>query len=248
MLKLGLFGSTGKMGQAIQQVLDQESKVQMLAAYSSSSSLDDLEKNGKDIDAFIDFSKSAAFLKHLSWAVHFKRPILIGTTGISETDYQAIEKASEQIPVLYAANTSLGVTVLSILVEQAAKILPLSFDIEICETHHRHKIDVPSGTALLLGEAAACGRQENLPSCQQIRSAKRKAGEIGFASMRGGHMIGDHAVHFLGDEESITLEHRGFSRHLFAKGALQAVLWLSQQKPGCYTMKDALKSSLFNGH
>lgn len=195
-------------------------------------------------DVLIDFSSPSALEGNLDAAVAAGKPIVVGTTGLEERHHWLIDKAAESIPVLQTGNTSLGVTLLAHLVREAASRLGEDWDIEIVETHHRMKVDAPSGTALLLGEAAATGRQitlaDNASRGRDGITGKREAGTIGFAALRGGTVAGDHTVHFLADNERLALSHLAENRSIFAKGAVRAAQWLLGQKPGRYTMPEVL--------
>lgn len=194
----------------------------------------------------IDFSNAAAAGPHLADCVAAGVPLLIGTTGLSrEFELQASEAAA-RIALLVAANTSVGVNLLLELVRQAAQALDSGYDIEIAERHHRHKADAPSGTALALGEAAAAARGVTLASAavfsRQGQTGERRGGQIGFAVQRGGDVVGEHTVAFLGEGESVSLSHRATDRAVFARGALVAASWLARQPPGRYTMRDVFFS------
>lgn len=191
-------------------------------------------------DVLIDFSAPDALADHLKAARDAGRPIVIGTTGLSAEHHALIDAASRELAVLQAANTSLGVNLLSALVEQAAARLGPDWDIEIVEMHHRHKVDAPSGTALLLGQAAARGRGLSLPAPDLDRNGKREEGAIGFASLRGGSVAGDHQVILATEGERLEFGHRAESRAIFARGALKAALWLRDQPAGRYRMADVL--------
>jgi 4-hydroxy-tetrahydrodipicolinate reductase len=169
-------------------------------------------------------------------------PILIGTTGLDDSADRRISEASRQIAVLRAANTSLGVALLAELTERAARVLGQDWDIEIAETHHRTKADAPSGTALMLGEAAARGRGTELKPerGRDGTGLKRAAGAIGFASLRGGTAAGDHDVLFLGPDERLILSHRAENRMIFARGALAAARFLVGKPVGLYSMRDVI--------
>jgi 4-hydroxy-tetrahydrodipicolinate reductase len=172
-------------------------------------------------------------------------PILIGTTGLDELAEQRIAAAAKKVAVLRAANTSLGVALLAELVERAAQVLGPDWDIEVAETHHRMKSDAPSGTALLLGEAASRGRGVAL-NAERGRNGtglKRTRGSIGFASLRGGTVAGDHDVMFLGPDERLILSHRAESRMIFARGALAAARFLVGKPAGLYSMRDVIGAS-----
>ena len=195
-------------------------------------------------DALVDFSAPAALESNLHAAVGAGIPILVGTTGLEERHHAAIDSAALAIPVLQTGNTSLGVTLLAHLVKEAAARLGPDWDVEILEMHHRTKVDAPSGTALLLGEAAAEGRGIDFfapeSPARHGHTGPRERGTIGFASLRGGTVAGDHDVIFAGPEEMITLSHRAENRMIFARGAVRAALWLMNQKPDRYTMPQVL--------
>lgn len=205
----------------------------------------DLPRALREADVAIDFSRPEASAVHLAACRAAGTALLIGTTGISEALSEAqLEQAAREIPLLVAPNTSLGVTLLSELVRQAAQALPIAFDIEIHETHHRMKRDAPSGTALALGRAAAEGRgirfEEALSEAGASRSGARRPGAIGFAVTRGGDVAGEHDVRFLGPGEQLLLGHRATDRAVFARGALTAAAWLAHQPAGRYAMRDIL--------
>jgi 4-hydroxy-tetrahydrodipicolinate reductase len=192
----------------------------------------------------VDFSSPHALESNLSACIAAGKPIVIGTTGLEERHHWLIDDAAQDIAALQTGNTSLGVTMLAALVREAASRLGPDWDIEIVEAHHRMKVDAPSGTALLLGEAAAAGRHVDLASHSErgrdgITGARRE-GAIGFASLRGGTIAGDHQIYFAGNEESITLSHRAENRMIFARGAVKAACWLQAQNPGRYTMPQVL--------
>ena len=193
-------------------------------------------------DVLVDFSAPGALQKSLGRAVSAAIPILIGTTGLDELADQRIATAAKDVAVLRAANTSLGVALLGELVERAARVLGPDWDVEIAETHHRMKADAPSGTALLLGEAAARGRGNalNAERGRDGTGLKRAPGSIGFASLRGGTVAGDHDVMFLGPDERLLLSHRAENRAIFARGALAAARFLVGQPAGLYSMRDVI--------
>lgn len=195
-----------------------------------------------ECDVLIDFSAPAALQASLDRAVSSGVPILIGTTGLDESADERIAAAAKQVAVLRAPNTSLGIAVLAQLVERAARVLGPEWDIEIAETHHRMKADAPSGTALLLGESAARGRGTHL-NAERGRDGtglKRKEGAIGFASLRGGTVAGEHDVMFLGENEQLVLSHRAENRMIFARGALAAARFLAGRPAGLYSMRDVV--------
>jgi len=195
-------------------------------------------------DVLIDFSAPAGLQASLDRAVSCRIPVLVGTTGLDETADERIAEASQKTAVLRAANTSLGVALLTDLVERAARVLGPDWDIEIAEIHHRMKADAPSGTALLLGEAAAKGRGTALEA-ERARlgtGLQRRRGAIGFASLRGGTVAGDHDVLFLGPDERLILSHKAESRTIFARGALAAARFLVGKPAGLYSMRDVIEA------
>jgi 4-hydroxy-tetrahydrodipicolinate reductase len=226
-LRITLFAPNGRMGQAIAAAVAEDPAFALDA------------DNG---DVLVDFSAPSALQASLDRAVSAGVPILIGTTGLDDLAGHRIAAAAEKVAVLRAANTSLGVALLSDLVERAAGVLGPDWDVEILDIHHRMKADAPSGTALVLGEAAARGRGTELKAERGRDGAnlKREPGAIGFASLRGGTVAGDHDVHFLGPEERLILSHRAESRAIFARGALVAARFLAGQPAGLYSMRDVI--------
>jgi 4-hydroxy-tetrahydrodipicolinate reductase len=208
----------------------------------------DLESVLRAVDVAIDFSSPLVTQSNLAACRAARKALLIGTTGFSPDLTPAFREAAKDIPLLVAPNTSIGVTLLIELVREAAKALPPQFDIEIIEAHHRMKRDAPSGTAIALGCAAAEGRDQPLESLAGEASSRcgassrggraRRDGEIGFAVVRGGDIVGEHQVLFAGIGESLTLGHRATDRAIFARGALQAAAWLALQPAGEYFMRD----------
>jgi 4-hydroxy-tetrahydrodipicolinate reductase len=195
-------------------------------------------------DVLVDFSAPAALQASLDRAISANIPVLVGTTGLKDEHLAAIDEAAKRVPVLRAPNTSLGVNLLRLLVEQAATRLSAAWDIEILEMHHRAKVDAPSGTALLLAQAAAQARGKTLPELARFdrfgEPHAREPGTIGFASLRGGSVAGEHAVIFATDGERIELGHRADSRMIFARGALAAARFLVGKPAGLYSMQDVI--------
>ena len=195
-------------------------------------------------DAVIDFTVPAATVAHAKVAAEKGVSMVIGTTGLDPQQTAAIHEAAKKVPILWAANMSLGINILLALVEKTASMLDPSYDIEVLEMHHRHKIDAPSGTALALGRAAATGRQVKLEDVwrksRDGHTGARPSGEIGFATLRGGEEVGVHTVMFAAAGERLELSHRSFSRETYAAGAIHAAQWLAGKKPGLYGMKDVL--------
>ena len=228
-LRLALFASRGRMGQAISDAAAEDGGVEIVA-------------DGGDV--LVDFSAPAALQASLARATMARTPLLIGTTGLDGRADAEIAEAAREVAVLRAANTSLGVALMSDLVERAARVLGAGWDIEILEMHHRMKADAPSGTALALGEAAARGRGIDLASnAERGRDGigmVRPDGAIGFAALRGGTVAGDHDVIFAGPEERLILSHRAESRAIFARGAIAAARFLKGKPAGLYSMRDVI--------
>lgn len=195
-------------------------------------------------DVLVDFSAPSALQTSLDRAVSAAVPIVIGTTGLDDLADRRIAAAAKDVAVLRAANTSLGVALLAELVERAASVLGPGWDIEIAETHHRDKADAPSGTALALGDAAARGRgaEAKAERGRDGTGLKRDTGAIGFASLRGGTVAGDHDVLFLGPDERLILSHRAESRMIFARGALAAARFIAGKPAGLYSMRDVIEA------
>lgn len=241
MAAIGIIGRDGRMGQAI-----------VTAIEASDHTLAGGVDKGEDVagladrsEALIDFSAPTALEANLHAAIGAGVPLLIGTTGLDESHHRAIDGAARAVPILQTGNTSLGVTMLARLAREAAGALGPDWDIEIVEMHHRRKVDAPSGTALLLGEAAARGRGIDLAeNCERGRdghTGARSKGAIGFASLRGGTVAGEHSVILAGENERIVLNHVAEDRALFARGALTGATWLIGKEPGRYTMEDVLE-------
>ncbi|PBC05574.1 4-hydroxy-tetrahydrodipicolinate reductase [Mesorhizobium sp. WSM3860] len=196
-------------------------------------------------DGVLDFTAPGASVEFAGYAAQARIVHVIGTTGCSADDDAKIAAAARHATIVKSGNMSLGVNLLAVLVEQAARALDAQdFDIEILEMHHRHKVDAPSGTALLLGEAAAMGRaialKDNSVRVRDGHTGVRKAGTIGFATLRGGSVVGEHSVILAGTGERITLSHQAEDRAIFARGAVKAALWARGKKPGLYSMRDVL--------
>ena len=240
MTAIGILGSGGRMGRAIGDAL---------AGYGATLA-GGIDAGGDPgplaiaADVLVDFTVPGALAANLAAARTAGTPILIGTTGLNTAHHRLIDEATAEIAVLQTGNTSLGVTLLARLVREAAARLDSSWDIEIVEMHHRAKVDAPSGTAQLLGEAAARGRGTTLSDVSVIGraglSGDRAEGTIGIASLRGGSVAGDHQVIFAGPGERIELGHRAEDRAIFASGAITAALWLAGRTPGRYSMAEVL--------
>lgn len=240
MTKIGIIGSNGRMGMALVDAIYEAG-----AAHAGGVDQgDDLAALVAASDVLVDFSSPKALAVNLDACVKAGRAIVVGTTGLEASHHIAIDDAAKVIPVLQTGNTSLGVNMLAHLVREAASRLGEDWDIEIVEMHHRHKVDAPSGTALLLGQAAAKGRGIELESNSERGrdgiTGARETGAIGFASLRGGSVAGDHDVIFAADDERIELIHRAENRMIFARGAVKAALWLKGQPAGRFDMKAVL--------
>lgn len=240
MARIGIIGSAGRMGQALALAIAN-------AGHELAGGIDvggDPQGLARASDVLVDFSSPHALEANLDAAVAAGVPMMVGTTGLEERHHFLVDHAAESIAVLQTGNTSLGVTLLAHLVREAASRLGEDWDIEVVETHHRMKVDAPSGTALLLGQAAAEGRGIDLAeSSERGRdgiTGARRPGSIGFASLRGGSVAGDHTVHFLADNERIALSHLAENRAIFARGAVRACQWLIGKPAGRYTMPQVL--------
>ena len=255
MIRVGIVAVTGRMGTLICQEIAKDSHFQIVAATTSPSNpklgetissnvrlTADADSLFSDTDLVIDFSTPALLEKHVELAIKKNVSLVIGTTGVSAQQKEMLKNASQTIPLLYASNTSMGVTLMKSLATQMAKIL--DFDVEIDELHHRHKVDAPSGTSLALGEAVAKGRGVQLSDvacyARHGHTGPRPEGQIGFSVRRGGGVVGEHTVSFFGDDECLEITHKGFSRSLYAKGAVKAAQWLHGKPAGLYTMEDVL--------
>jgi 4-hydroxy-tetrahydrodipicolinate reductase len=240
MARIGIIGSEGRMGHALARAIaaaghevaggvDKGGDVALLADHS---------------DVLADFSAPFALDANLHAAIGAGIPILVGTTGLEEAHHAAIDAAARAIPVLQTGNTSLGVTLLAHLVGDAASRLGPEWDIEVLEMHHRMKVDAPSGTAQLLGQAAAEGRGIELGDRAERgrdgHTGARETGAIGFASLRGGTVAGEHTVIFAGEHERLTLSHSAEDRMIFAHGAVRGAAWLIGQPAGRYSMSQVL--------
>ncbi|MDR7100954.1 4-hydroxy-tetrahydrodipicolinate reductase [Croceicoccus sp. BE223] len=241
MARIGIVGSQGRMGAALAEAI-------RAAGHEMSGGVDrdtgDVAQLAATSDALVDFSAPVALQATLDACVASGIPVLIGTTGLESEHHAAIDRAASGIAVLQTGNTSLGVTMLAHLVQEAASRLGPDWDIEIVEIHHRMKVDAPSGTALLLGEAAAKGRgialADNSERGRDGITGRRAEGAIGFASLRGGTVAGEHTVYFAGTDERIAMTHLAENRMIFARGAVKGAAWLLGRAPGRYTMPQVL--------
>jgi 4-hydroxy-tetrahydrodipicolinate reductase len=199
--------------------------------------------NPNDFDVLIDFTRPEASLQYMVLCAEHAKPIVIGTTGFSADEFAMMDRFSAQTPLVFAPNYSVGVNLLLGLVAQAARVLS-DYDVEVIEAHHRHKVDAPSGTALRLGQAVADATGRDLNACaiygREGITGERPRDQIGFATVRGGDVVGDHTVLFAGIGERVELTHKASSRLTFAQGAVRAAHWLSTQANGRYDMQDVL--------
>ena len=264
-MKLVVVGAAGRMGQTLIRLIHSIEGATLHAAIERTGSpfvgkdageiaglgptgviiSDDPLKAFLDAEGVLDFTSPAASVEFSGLAAQARIVHVVGTTGCSEDDNTRIAAAARHARVVKSGNMSLGVNLLGVLTQQAARALdPVDWDIEILEMHHKHKVDAPSGTALLLGEAAAKGRGIDL-AAKSVRvrdghTGAREAGTIGFATLRGGSVIGEHSVLFAGEGEIVTLSHSAGDRSIFARGAIKAALWARDKKPGLYSMLDVL--------
>ena len=266
MIRAAIIGISGRMGHALVRAAGERSDIKISVAVASRGSrsvgqdagelagvgkigvavTDDLAKALADCDVAIDFSNGSATAGNLAACRAAHRAVLVGTTGYPAAELASqFDAAAREIALLVASNTSVGITLLEALVRTAARALPPTFDIEISEAHHRTKRDAPSGTALTLGEAAAAGRRggkglssEELAAARARPPGPRREGDIGFAVVRGGDIVGEHSVLFAGPGERITLSHSATDRAVFARGALAAARWLAERPPGRFSMRD----------
>lgn len=263
MTTLGIFGANGRMGRALVTVAAEHKLNLTQATVRQGSTLigvdaGELAGCGKlglllsetcltsvqQADVWVDFTMPEAMLAQLELAVQAKKAMVIGVTGLSDEQYAKVKAASEHIPVLWAPNMSVGVNLLLHLVQTAAKVMGQSADIEIIEAHHRFKKDAPSGTALAIGNSIAKAIGRDLSQCavygREGITGERDQQTIGFATVRGGDIIGDHTALFADLGERLEITHKASSRSTFAQGALRAALWLQNKQPGLYSMQQVL--------
>jgi 4-hydroxy-tetrahydrodipicolinate reductase len=263
-MKIGIAGAAGRMGLALARAASATAGAELAAGVEQPGSpavgrdfgeLAGLGRSGMAIgadaltlfavaDAVIDFTTPAACLVHAPLAAQGKTAYIVGTTGLEAKHRAALESAARHTAVVQSFNMSVGVNLLAALIAQVAATLDADFDIEIVEMHHRMKVDAPSGTAIMWGEAAAQGRGGKLTDLalrgRDGVTGPRPRGRIGFASLRGGNVVGDHTAIFAADNERIEITHKAADRAIFARGAVRAALWTRGRKPGLYTMADVL--------
>ena len=234
-MNIGITGYKGRVGQLLVQNVEASETLTFIGGIEKG---DDPKELFEKADAVIDFTHPDATTEHAKIAAETGTALIIGTTGLSEDQENILKDAAKKTAIVYAANMSVGVNMLLSLVKQAAQRLDVQWDIEVFETHHHHKIDSPSGTALALGKAAREGRGGG--DFVTDREGKRNQGDIGYAVQRGGDVVGEHMVTFFGQGERIELGHRASDRSLFAKGALRAAEWSKGKPAGLYSMEDVL--------
>jgi len=263
-MKIGIVGCAGRMGRMLIAEVATQNKAELVGGTEHAASpflgqdlgtlaaidtletvvSDNVEKLFQKADAIIDFTVPVATRNHAVLSGKYGTALVVGTTGLSDGDQDEIVKASKNAAIVQAANFSIGVNLLLGLTEQVAARLGDGYDLEILEMHHRHKVDAPSGTALALGQAAASGRGVDLNNVSvRVRDGQtgpRRPGDIGFATLRGGGVVGDHTVMFASDAERIEISHHAQSRGIFASGAVRAACWAANQSPGLYSMGEML--------
>lgn len=263
MTKIGIFGANGRMGRALVAAATEQQLQLTQATVRAGSALTGVDAGelagcGKlglslsetsisaveQADVWVDFTMPEAMLAQLELAVQAKKAMVIGVTGLSDEQYAKVQAASKQIPVVWAPNMSVGVNLLLHLVQTAAKVMGQTADIEIIEAHHRFKKDAPSGTALAIGNSIAKAIGRDLNQCavygREGMTGEREQQTIGFATVRGGDIIGDHTALFADLGERLEISHKASSRSTFAQGALRAALWLQNKQPGLYSMQQVL--------
>ena len=266
MIQIGVGGAGGRMGRAVVAAIARSEGVAVTAAFEHAAhqaigrdvgvvagcgemgvTINNGDNGGNDdavFDVLIEFSTPAASVARAAACRSRQCAIVIGTTGIDQTGLAAIDEAARDIPVLLAANTGIGINLCAALVETAASVIGAISDIEIVEAHHRDKVDAPSGSALFLGEAAARALRKDAVGdgvfARHGQIGARKSGTIGYSTIRGGDIVGEHRVMFIGDGERLEIIHRATDRRIFAEGAITAAKWLAGQSPGLYAMRDVL--------
>jgi 4-hydroxy-tetrahydrodipicolinate reductase len=263
MLKIAILGAAGRMGRTLIRLTAESTDLELVAATESGDELvgwdagesaglgtlgitisNDLAAAVQACDVAIDFTLPSAVAENVAACVSAGVPMIMGTTGLNDEHFSRLTDAAASIPLVYGRNMSVGITLLTELARIAARTLGTDYDVEITETHHRHKLDAPSGTALQLGESIAEARGTTLDAVavfdRRVNEAARVTGSIGFQSIRAGSVVGDHSIMLAADEEVIELRHRAMDRAVFARGALRAARWIVVQPPGLYGMLDVL--------
>ncbi len=254
-IRIGLYGATGRMGKAVRALLDADDRLQLTAWAPDSNDkhaafFEKLASPGA-LDVVVDFSQPQAVVPLAEACARAGVPLVSGTTGLDEEEMNRLRQCAQRVAILWSPNMSRGVNLARRLVAQAARMLGDGWDVEVVEAHHRYKKDAPSGTALLLGQAAAEGRGQDFNEVARLsragRDCERRPGEIGFATIRGGDVVGEHTVLFLADGERLEISHRINQRTSFAAGALECALWLKDRPAGWYRFDDMLADKLTDG-
>jgi 4-hydroxy-tetrahydrodipicolinate reductase len=242
MTRVAINGSKGKMGQTLVEAVNLNTNSSLGAALDKGDNLND---SLQDFDVLIDFSRPEASLNAISICKNSGKAMVIGTTGFSDEELEVINQAATQIPIVFAPNMSVGVNLTLKLLETSAKVIGHDSSIEIIETHHRYKVDSPSGTALKMGEVVANALGRDLADCaiygREGIDEPRDLNTIGFSSIRGGDVVGDHTVTFFMDGERVEITHKASSRMIYANGAVRAANWLHEKPSGLYSMQDVLE-------
>jgi 4-hydroxy-tetrahydrodipicolinate reductase len=242
---IGIFGITGRMGRLLSEETTAAGAT-LAGGTSRSNPTTTPDTLAASADALIDFTNAETATTHAEAAARAGKPLILGTSGLNAAQEAAIAELARQIPIVYAANFAPGVNLAIAIAERLAAALPgETYDAEIVETHHRQKVDAPSGTAIALGRAVAAGRNTTLEqagteSGKDGHTGPRKTGAIGFAALRAGQVVGEHTLLFASGSEHISLTHRSFDRRVYATGAVRAALWATTQPPGLYGMKHVL--------
>lgn len=256
-MRVGIVGAGGRMGAQLVELVRQAEDLELAAASEVPGHPalgrdlgggtvigDDAEALFAAADVAVEFTAPAATVEHSGMAARHGTRHVVGTTGLDAAQEAVLAETARVLPVFYAPNMSLVVTAFTAVVEQVAGMLDDEYDIEIVEIHHRHKVDAPSGTAVGLGRAAAAGRGVPLDAAAQWsregQTGARRRGDIGFAALRGGNVVGEHTAMFVGEGERLELTHRCTDRSIFARGALRAARWTDGRPPGLYSMRDVL--------
>ena len=241
MTRIAINGSKGKMGEALFEAINSTSHSEFGAGFDKGDNLIDSISN---FEVLIDFSRPEASLSALSVCKSSSKAMVIGTTGFANSELELIEQASKEIPIVFAPNMSVGVNLTLKILETSAKVIGPDSSIEIIEAHHRYKVDSPSGTALKMGEVVANALGRNLSECavygREGIEEPRDMNTIGFSSIRGGDVVGEHTVAFFMDGERVEITHKASSRMIYANGAVRAANWLFDKPSGLYSMQDVL--------
>ena len=242
MIRIAVVGASWRMGQVIIESINQSDKATLGVSLDKG---DDLNSVIDQFDVVIDFTRPEATLKYLEICKQANKAMVIGTTGFDEIGLEAINGAAQKIPVVFAPNMSIGVNLSLKLLAMAAKVIGEESDIEIVEAHHRHKVDAPSGTALKMGEVVANALGRDLSKCaiygREGIEQPRDRQTIGFSTIRGGDVVGEHTVSFFMEGERVEITHKASSRLTFANGAVRASVWLKSKPAGLYSMQDILE-------